>query len=345
MRSGTTLLRKMLHSHPDLAIPREIHLTIDSFRERRRFGDLRRRADREAFAGWLVRGRGFDRLELDPGRATRALLDAPPTVGSFVGTLLRLYADRHGAPRFGDKRPLNVEAAPVLFAMFPDLQFIDLVRDPRAVVASMRTLGWIDEWYGGSFPRAVDGWMRAIRAGDAFGASVASDAYRRVRYETLLSAPEETLRSLCVFTALSEAHLERMLRYYETDDEIPAENKARFHPLVDQPLTSRAVERWRTVLNDEETAFIETVTRTEMERFGYEPLGARGYPAAWMREWRVLQARGRASRARWTWRAITPRRPVVALLTEGQRRWAERHQGAWRYGLRRRLERSDAGSP
>jgi hypothetical protein len=40
-RSGTTLLRTMLQTGPEVAIPRETRFVLEAQRERRRFGDLR----------------------------------------------------------------------------------------------------------------------------------------------------------------------------------------------------------------------------------------------------------------------------------------------------------------
>lgn len=324
VRSGTTLLRVMVHSHPDIAIPREIHLTLEAFRLRRRFGDLSRPANRAPFIDWLVTSdNGFDRLLLDEAEARRALLEAPPTVGSLVGTLLSMYAARHGAPRFGEKRPLNVRAFPALLAMFPDLQFVDVVRDPRAVVASMRKLGWLDEWHGGSIPKALDAWVRSVRAGLAIETSHRPDQYLRLRYEDLLGAPEETLQRLCTFAGLSPDHVARMLDFHETDHEIPDHMRDRYHPLIDRPLIRSSTERWRTELSDAETAFTETAARREMKLFGYETSDpAASPPAAMLAGWPVLVAQRPLRRLRWAATDPRYRRPVAALVTEGQRRRA-----------------------
>jgi exopolysaccharide biosynthesis WecB/TagA/CpsF family protein len=312
VRSGTTLLRMMLHSHPELAIPREIHLTLDSFLHRRRFGDLASRNNREAFADWLISsGRGFDRLGLDPVEAKAALVDAPPTVGSLVGTLLRMYATRHNKPRFGEKRPMNVVAYPVLHAMFPDLRFVDVVRDPRAVIASERKLGWIEQHHGGSFTRSVSMWVRAVSAGREIERCAGPGGYLRIRYEDLVSSPEATLTRLCKFAELDPDHVSTMLRYHETDHEIPDDNKGHFHPLIDKPLTDEASERWRKELTAEETAFIEWATGKEMDRFGYDRESAVSPPSKMRVGWPSMIVRRRASRAKWSARAALARESVA----------------------------------
>lgn len=317
VRSGTTLLRVMLQSHPDIAIPREIHLTLGAFRRRHRFGDLRKDKNRIALIEWLIRsGNGFERLLLDEDEAREALMAAPPTIGSFVGTLLRMYADRHGARRFGDKRPLNVNGFPAVFAMFPDVQFVDMVRDPRAVIASVRKLGWLDQWHGGSIPKALDAWVRAVHSGIKIENRYGDDQYFRLLYEDLLNEPEATLLRLCRYANLDEEHLERMLRFHETDHEIPPRMRERFHPLIDTPLKRGANERWRSALSEEEIAFIETAAGAEMQRFGYEPVasGARA-PKAMLRDWVVRRAERPVRRLPWARFSPLHPYPVAAQLT------------------------------
>lgn len=328
----------MIHSHPDIAIPREIHLTLSAFRRRHRFGNLRKQESRQALVDWLIGSdNGFERLLLDEREVRSALAEAAPTIGSFVGTLLKLYADRHAAARFGDKRPLNVNAFRILFAMFPDLQFVDVVRDPRAVVASTRKVGWLDKWHGGSLPRAVDAWVRAVRAGMIMESRYRADQYLRVLYEDLVANPEATLRRLCRFARLNEVHLPRMLRFHEADHEIPPDMRRRYHPLIDKPLTADARERWRTELADEEVAFIESVAGPEMARFGYPPTMPLDAAApSLLREWRILRLQRPLRRLRWTAYSPFYPYPVAAEVTEGQRRRAglERRR-SWLKGRKR----------
>lgn len=317
VRSGTTLLRVMLHSHPDIAIPREIHLTLGAFRRRHRIGDLRKDKNRAALADWLIgSGNGFDRLLLEEDEARSTLMAAHPTIGSFVGTLLQLYAARHGTDRFGEKRPMNVNAFPALVAMFPDLQFVDMVRDPRAVIASVRKLGWLDEWHGGSVPKALDAWVRAVRAGIRIESRYRTDQYLRLRYEDLLASPEATLLRLCRFASLDEEQLQRMLRFNETDHEIPPEMRERYHPLIDTPLTRESSERWRDVLSEHEIAFIERTARTEMARFGYVPVDSgTAAPRDMLRDWVLLRAERPLRRLRWLPLSPLHPYPLAARLT------------------------------
>src|SRR5262245_10657035 len=107
-RSGTTLLRFMLDAHPELAIPPETGFlalgealdagaATDEGR-RRAFGDQVMQFPREAPA-WPDFGLAEDRF--------RAALDAidPFTAREGIRAFYRLYAERFGKSRVGDKTP------------------------------------------------------------------------------------------------------------------------------------------------------------------------------------------------------------------------------------------------
>jgi hypothetical protein len=272
-RSGTTLLRSMLNANPALALPRETHFVLEAYNRRTTFGDLRDDADRARLATWIVRRKRtqFDRLELPRDRALEALRTAPPTVGSVVGTALKLFADRFDKPRWGDKRPMHVQELPAIFDMFPDAQFVAIVRDPRAVVASMKKLGWLDSWYDGTVAGGVDRWLHAVRAGRQGLRRYRDDQLLEIRYEDLVDDPAGVLGHVCTFLGLAADGLDAMLQFHRGDTDIPTPQRSRYHPKLMQPVTDDALQSWNGVLTLEEVAFIEQTTGREMAHYGYEP--------------------------------------------------------------------------
>ncbi|WP_449066856.1 sulfotransferase, partial [Planomonospora algeriensis] len=72
---------------------------------------------------------------LDAAEVTREIVDGPGTLGSALGIVLRAYAARFGKPRWGDKRPSYFKSVDVLLRLFPDAQFVHLIRDGRDCVA------------------------------------------------------------------------------------------------------------------------------------------------------------------------------------------------------------------
>ncbi|HEX9774431.1 MAG TPA: sulfotransferase [Actinomycetota bacterium] len=317
-RSGTTMLRTMLHSHPGLAIPRETGFVLGAVEAFERWGDLREEPNRRRLVDWMIGTPElhFRRLKLDREAAGGALMAAPPTLGSILGTAFALYAERHGAARWGDKRPGYVLELDAVFALFPDVQFVSIVRDPRAVVASMRTLGWLEAWYDGTVAGGVDRWLRSVRSSRAALERYRADQFFELRYEDLVEEPEANLLALCRFAGLDENGVGAMLDFQQRAREFPKRKRARFHPKLDQPVANVSKDAWRSILTPAEVALIEHVAAPEMARFGYEPVSEDAPSATLRLKWARLQFR--------RWRRRRPRTAslppgVAARITSAQR--------------------------
>src|SRR5262245_58161458 len=105
-RSGTTLLRAMFDSHPDVAIPPESHFICGLSRSNDLCGQDGFASD--AFLRKLLAREHFRRWEL-PMRDIRAAFDEG--VDSYANAIRRiysLYASHHGKKRYGDKTPSYV---------------------------------------------------------------------------------------------------------------------------------------------------------------------------------------------------------------------------------------------
>ncbi|MBA3852756.1 MAG: sulfotransferase, partial [Chloroflexi bacterium] len=93
--------------------------------------------------------------------------------------------------------------------LFPDAQYVHLVRDAYDVVASFR-----DRWGYRSALRVARGdWARYVRAGRDFGQGLPAGRYHELRYEALVDSPEPALRSL--FEFLGEAWDPVVLRFQD----------------------------------------------------------------------------------------------------------------------------------
>jgi Sulfotransferase family len=313
-RSGTTLLRTMLHAHPELAIPRETRFVLESWGRRRKFGDLRHEANRRRLARWIFMRKmtDADRLGLDPETAVERLVAAPPTIGSLLAECFVMFAEKHGKRRWGDKRPMYASRIAPVIDLFPSAHFINVVRDPRACVASLRKLNW----YDGSIVPSVELWERSLRAVDAMRGSLAPDQLLDVRYEELVLDPEATLERVTALIGASadEEAMAQMLRFYEVKET----RSQRYHSNLERPLDASRVSGWAESLSPEEIAFVEEETEPLMERWGYERAAEGVAAPAELRE--ALAAKRKtqaAARRRLVWRNrlqkhVTHRHPLAA---------------------------------
>jgi sulfotransferase family protein len=196
-RSGTTLLRVMLSSHPRIYIPPESDFIPRLFLGRARVPMSRRRALRNV------------RIVLDNRRFLREWRGAPLDADSFVDDLDELtpaafldalygtYAAGHGAARWGDKSPIYTHYVPLLAEIFPAARFVHLIRDGRdaalSALAAYRDRFYVDIYF------AARSWEHRVRAARVAGARLGPDRYVELRYEELTVEPEAALRPLCAF--------------------------------------------------------------------------------------------------------------------------------------------------
>jgi hypothetical protein len=76
------------------------------------------------------------------------------------------YAARFDKPRWGDKRPAYIQNLDVILRLFPDAQIVNIVRDGRDCVASLKEMSWHrQDLYAtiAAWARAVDEARRAAR--------------------------------------------------------------------------------------------------------------------------------------------------------------------------------------
>jgi hypothetical protein len=317
-RSGTTLLRTMLNTHPDIAIPRETRFMPFAWEHRLKWRNVRRERARERFARVVFESKWTraERLQTPAEVAIERLRGSPPTLGSLVGTCFQLYAEATGKKRWGDKRPMYARFLDSVFTFFPDSQYINLIRDPRASVASMRKLGW----YDGDIVPGLELWVRSVRAVEPWRKCLHDDQLLDVRYEDLVADPVAVLERVADFLTLDHSTIPTMLTYHQNVDE----TAEKYHSRLREPPSATSVRSWESVLTAEEVALVEHVTRRWMKRHGYEPAaGGRRPPRALLRSYRAR----RRLVARWRYktvydeykRLIRHRRiPIAARLTSGQ---------------------------
>jgi hypothetical protein len=277
-RSGTTLLTLMLHSHSRIAIPPETRFLLEVVRRRAEIGDLSVPANRRALARLVVR-RGqetrFRHLGLNRRQVRRAIVRSRPTMGSALGTVYRSYAARFGKPRWGDKRPTYFRNVELLRALFPDAQFVHLVRDGRDCVASLKRMRWWQRDGRGSI-EAIAWWVEAVDCARRAKRSLPADSFYEVRYEDLVSDPRRELEALCTF--LGEDFEESMLESEVAAAALPERQRLSWHANTGEKVDTRRIGSHATGLEHWERRLMEFVAGRRLRRFGYQVPDSRRLP-------------------------------------------------------------------
>ncbi|MDA8586934.1 sulfotransferase [Rhodobacteraceae bacterium] len=186
LRSGTTLLRLMLKSHPGIQSPGEADFLFDHIE---RDGD-----------GWH-----YDRDALERDRILKAknLTMQAETQGAALAVEM-VEAMAALAPGL---LSLNIHRnAPKMQALFPDAKIIHLLRDPRDVARSSIGMGWAGNSYFG-----VDHWVGTEAGWE--DVSYPEEQVLTVYFEELMANLEVELTRICDFLGLGFEPA--MLKYYE----------------------------------------------------------------------------------------------------------------------------------
>lgn len=317
-RSGTTMLQLMLHAHPRLAIPPETRFLLEAYRERHRFGDLRKSTNRWALAQFIVTRpqTGFLDLGLDAAEVTAEIVAGPPTLGLAIGTVFRAYADRFGRPRWGDKRPAYLNNLDVVLRLFPDAQIVNIVRDGRDCVASLQEM----PWHRKGIYHSIAAWAQAVDNARVARRRLPADSFYELRYEDLVSDPPRELAALCEF--LGEEYDPAMAEPSAVAPVAVPRYKT-WHARTHAPVSQARVGSWTDRLSRAEIALCEVLLGDRLRACGFDVTGEDQISAADRIRYQRIAARHRlaAPRRALARAADRVRRlpPTAALLTSGQR--------------------------
>lgn len=277
-RSGTTLLQAMLASHSRLDIPPETKFFQRHDPIEPRFGGDPLPAKR--FDTWLedyFASPDWADLGLERGEVEPLMRASDRGAASLFLALMRAWQARCGKPRLGEKSPLHCKCVRRIAQVFPGARFIHIYRDPRDVVASMRTM----EWTAPSVRDHARNWRKILDEHRRLCHEMPPQRYTGVRFETLVERPEEELRRLCDF--LGEAFEAPMLRYHEREQRGFHERESAWKGQTRRPLSDASIGRYRSDLTPRQVALVERLAGPTMVKLGYAPVsGWRAHHPLWI---------------------------------------------------------------
>lgn len=260
------MLRLMMDSHDEIAIPGESHFIPRLWRLRSRYLS-NGRLDAERLAADIMRTPFFQQWGIPQERVWRRVARlTSPSFTDVVEAFFLGYADEQGKTRWGDKTPIYVLHIPLLAVLFPEARFIHIIRDGRDVALSYFEfpLGPSNVW------EAACRWRRDVTAGQRAGAAF-QGRYMEVRYEELVRDPRVVLEAICSFMAI--AFHPRMLEYHQ---DAGARIQSRddltgFHKSVKRPPIV-GIRSWREQLPPSQIRDFEAVAGPLLTDLGYERL-------------------------------------------------------------------------
>ncbi len=184
-------------------------------------------------------------------------------VADLLRHVVATYAEKQGKPsdaRWIDHTPDNLSYAGKLLQAFPDARFIHLVRDGRAVAASIMPL----DWGPNDAVSAARYWMQWLAPGLAAELVYGPERVMRVRYEDILADPRGQLDRMAAFIGLDVEPAMLAGGGFK----LPKFTQKQ-HALVDQPPDVTRAEAWRSKLTAAEVAQFEGIVREVLPMLGY----------------------------------------------------------------------------
>ena len=262
-RSGTTLLRVILDRSPGLAIPDESFFVPLLAR---RHGKT---IDAESFLDDLARIptiRDWGLAVADVAPRIRSGM----SIGEAIAAVYETYAAAVGKPRWGDKTPMYMRHLPLLDRLFPDAQYVHLIRDGRDAALSFLqmpegtfTRTWAHPRTPAQFACL---WRKEVADARALGRRLGASRYHEVRYEELVASPESVVRGICDFAATPFEPA--MLDYAGAVDVSAKPHQQR---LLTPPTSG--VRSWREDLPAGDVDAFEAVAGDLLAELGYERSG------------------------------------------------------------------------
>lgn len=233
-RSGTTLFRLMVDSHPEITCIENLDYVINAVEPDGSFPSLSEYATR---------------LETETVYSTSGFVldtDLPD-----LATVANDFLDqRLAASGKSDIAVMAHDQLDAILQIWPNARFIHIVRDPRAVALSAKAFEWGYAVYFGSARWAdlIDEWNRVT-------ADLDPDRHMEIRFEDLVTDHVTTLTAVCRF--MGHEYHPAMLDYADETD-------------YERPIPAKATE-WKSLITDQEMQEIEARAGDRLATKGYEP--------------------------------------------------------------------------
>jgi hypothetical protein len=250
-RSGTTLLRVILDSHPNICCGPETHL-ISKLKE---FNDKI--------------GEYWKMLEIFGLERSKQL----EKLSEIFNIFPEKYMINKNKIRWAEKTPDNIFYAFFIKELFPKCQFINVIRDGRDVVNSHKK-----RWGRRTILKGIKKWNMSMKLTFQFRKKFCKEDYLEIRYETLVSNPETETKKIMEF--LNEPWNPILLEHNKQQHDfwfniktgknidIKSEKKPKRHS-PSRPIFSSSVGKWKKELNILEKIIIKLFLQDNLKKMGY----------------------------------------------------------------------------
>jgi len=262
-RSGSNLLRTLIGKHKSICAPVSPHLMAEFYDSRKYYGDLRDSNNTKNLLQdmLLVANHPYHDWKLDE----RVISDNASTVHSVVRGVDAFYSAKtkqEGKIHYCSKGVHSFKYIDAFRAELPDVKFVHLVRDPRDHVAS-----WMKRPIRLLTP--YDAVMKWKEEQETFIDAVSTRELQAIsiRYEDLITDTPGVMTKV-----LNYIGVEVDQNCFETDSENKESKRNPYWQNLSKPVMKDNKEKFRKELSEEDLLIVESITKNEMNFFGYKPV-------------------------------------------------------------------------
>lgn len=275
-RSGTSLLRVILNSHPDLLIPPECGFAVwlyPAFKNK----DISKKEVIVDYVNALKTTRKFETWNIDTKELIYYLLKvAPRSYAELIDQIHQFYGITQNIQfkRWGDKNNFYLDKIKEINEIFPHAQFIHIVRDGRDVASSYIALlsKQINSKYSPNLPGNIEDianeWQENnIKIEQSL--SKIDDSHKViVRHEDVILKFKDTLNLLTNFLGIPYSH--KMEEFQFSEKAVEPEEFMQWKSKLYGKLDQSSIERYTEDLSIGQIETFNNIAMVSLAKYGYK---------------------------------------------------------------------------
>lgn len=315
-RCGSNAIRLRMNLHPDFYSPYPLHL-CDMMEWEKQY----QKQDDLDYFQMVVNMVGlqrhslvpWDEIVLDPLVVFENIKDKPRSVYQIYWEMLFQLGKQKNVKVIMDKSQDSICDFEELISLFPDMLFLDVVRDPRAQISSMNraiiydfetilnTMRWVESRQ----------WIDRLR--QKYPHNIMT-----IRYEDFILQHEETLKTICCYLDIP---FDPILLNIEKSKE--AYVMSHLSPLWEtnySPPITEPIQKYKNFLTMEEIEHIEEQTLPWMRQYHYHPITQHKITLSYNMEWIQKQNDKKKQKA---WEMLKKKYPQDYILRKTRMRYIQ----------------------
>lgn len=257
-RGGTTFLNNLMDQWFSVGTGPEGTFILATVKKAEQLGELSVEENRRALAEFITQQQMFNIIRhrwpqdesFDVSADDILTRMTEQTAAGAIYAAFQAVADYRGKHNVGNKNPGYTKELDVLHQLFPEnAKYLFVVRDGRDVALSLREV----TWGGNSSYEAAKNWQAMIDNVERFKQKIPKERMLTVKYEELLSQPEQTMTAIGHFVGSDQ--VEEIVNAY-----------------VEQTKNSKFknnFDKWRTAMSQQEQYVFEAVAGDALAQYGY----------------------------------------------------------------------------